>query len=71
MARWNLDMTVARKLQFTERLSTTISVQMFNVFNHVQFADPVTSLQSPATFGVLGTQLNQPRVIELGLHIDF
>jgi hypothetical protein len=71
MSRWNLDMDIARKLQFTERVSSTISVQMFNVFNHVQFADPTLSLQSPANFGVLGTQLNQPRVIELGLHIDF
>jgi hypothetical protein len=71
MSRWNLDMDIARKLQFTERLSTTVSVQMFNVFNHVQFADPTLSLQSPANFGVLGTQLNQPRVIELGLHVDF
>jgi hypothetical protein len=44
---------------------------MFNVFNHVQFNDPTLSLQSPQTFGVLSTQLNQPRVLELGLHIDF
>lgn len=71
MSRWNLDMDIARKLQFTERVSSTISLQMFNVFNHVQFADPTLSLQSPQTFGVLGTQLNQPRVLELGLHIDF
>ena len=71
MARWNLDMDIARKLQWTERVSTTLSLQMFNVFNHVQFVDPTLSLQSPQTFGVLGTQLNQPRVLELGVHIDF
>ena len=71
MARWNLDLDIARKLQWTERVSSTLSLQMFNVFNHVQFADPTLSLQSPQTFGVLGTQLNQPRVLELGLHIDF
>jgi hypothetical protein len=64
-------MDIARKLQWTERVSTTLSLQMFNVFNHVQFVDPTLSLQSPQTFGVLGTQLNQPRVLELGLHIDF
>jgi hypothetical protein len=71
MSRWNLDMDIARKLQWTERVSTTLSLQAFNVFNHVQFVDPTLSLQSPQTFGVLGTQLNQPRVLELGLHIDF
>ncbi|HKR30372.1 MAG TPA: carboxypeptidase-like regulatory domain-containing protein [Terriglobales bacterium] len=71
MARWNLDLDIARKLQWTERVSSTLSLQMFNVFNHVQFNDPSLSLQSPQTFGVLSTQLNQPRVLELGLHIDF
>lgn len=71
MARWNLDLDIARKLQWTERVSSTLSLQMFNVFNHVQFNDPTLSLQSPQTFGVLSTQLNQPRVLELGLHIDF
>jgi hypothetical protein len=70
-ARWNVDMAIARKLQFRERISTTFSVQMFNVFNHVQFDDPAVSLQNPATFGVIGTQLNQPRTIELGVHFDF
>ncbi len=70
-ARWNVDMSISRKLQFTERVSTTFTVQMFNVFNHVQFDDPAVSLQSPSTFGVIGTQLNQPRVIELGAHFDF
>jgi hypothetical protein len=70
-ARWNLDLDVARTLRWTERFSSTISVQMFNVFNHVQFLDPTLSLQSPQTFGVIGTQLNQPRAVELGLHLDF
>jgi len=46
-------MDIARKLQWTERVSTTLS------------------LQSPQTFGVIGTQLNQPRVLELGLQVDF
>jgi hypothetical protein len=70
-ARWNVDLAIARKLQFGERISTTLSVQMFNVFNHVQFDDPAVSLQNPATFGVIGTQMNQPRTVELGVHFDF
>jgi hypothetical protein len=37
----------------------------------VQFADPSVSLQSPQAFGVLSTQLNSPRILQLGLHIDF
>ena len=71
MARWNVDFTVAKKIQYTERVSSTFTVQMFNMFNHVQFNDPSLSLQSPSSFGVISTQLNTPRVIELGMHFDF
>ncbi len=70
-ARWNIDLTLARKLQVTERFTTTISAQFFNLFNHVQFDDPAVSLQRPQTFGVISTQMNSPRAIELGLHFDF
>jgi hypothetical protein len=35
------------------------------------FFDPALSLQAPTTFGVIGSQLNSPRIIELGLHLDF
>ena len=70
-ARSNVDLSIARKLQIKERLSATISAQFFNLFNHVQFNDPTLNLQRPQTFGVISTQLNSPRVIELGLHLDF
>jgi hypothetical protein len=35
------------------------------------FADPAVSLQTPATFGVISTQFNSPRIVQLGLHFDF
>ena len=71
MAHWNLDLSVVRKFKIGERLSTTFNAQFFNIFNHVMFFDPSLSLQSPTTFGVIGSQLNSPRAIELGLHLDF
>jgi len=37
----------------------------------VMFIDPAVSLQNPTTFGVIGSQLNSPRIIEFGLHLDF
>ena len=71
MAHWNLDLSVARKFKITERLSTRFTAQFFNIFNHVMFLDPAVSLQAPTTFGVIGSQLNSPRIVELGLHLDF
>jgi hypothetical protein len=68
---WNLDLAISRKFTFTERASMTFSMQMFNAMNRVQFNDPTVSLQSPQSFGVLSSQLNSPRVIQMGLHFDF
>ncbi len=69
--RWSLDLTVARKLKFSERVSATFHAQFFNFFNHVQLDDPVLNLQRPQTFGVISTQLNLPRIVQLGLRVDF
>ena len=71
LPRWNVDVAISRKFRFSERWSTTFSGQLFNAFNVVQFADPSVSLQNPQAFGVLSTQLNSPRIIQLGLHVDF
>ena len=71
LPRWNVDLSLSRKFRITERWSTTFSAQLFNAFNVVQFADPTVNLQSPQTFGVLGSQLNTPRIVQLGLHVDF
>jgi len=71
LPQWNLDLALNRTFRFTERWSATFSAQMFNAFNHVVFANPSVSLQSPQSFGVLTSQLNSPRIVQLGLHIDF
>jgi hypothetical protein len=71
LPRWNVDLAISRKFKFTERWSATFSGQLFNAFNVVHLADPSVSLQSPQAFGVLSTQLNAPRAVQLGLHIDF
>jgi hypothetical protein len=70
-SRWNLDLSVVRTIKFTERVSTTFTAQFFNMFNHVMFDDPAVSLQGPVTFGVISTQFNAPRIVQLGLHVDF
>ena len=71
LPRWNVDLAISRKFSFTEHKSVTFSGQLFNAFNVVQFADPAVNLQSPQSFGVLSTQLNSPRIIQLGLHLDW
>ena len=69
--RWNMDLGVSRKFRITERFSTTFQANAYNLFNKVEFADPSLSLQDPAAFGVISSQTNLPRQIEISLRVDF
>jgi len=76
---WNVDLSLAKKIAITERTRLTFSSGFFNLFNHVNFLDPAVagiaggavSLLSPQTFGVITTQGNDPRQVQLGLRLDF
>jgi len=68
---WNVDLSIAKKTAVTERTMLTLSAEFFNAFNHVNFLDPAVNLQSPQTFGVITTQGNDPRQIQLGMRFDF
>ena len=68
---WNVDLSLVKKIQLTEKTRLSFSSEFFNLFNHVNFLDPAVSLQSPQTFGVLTTQANDPRQVQLGLRFDF
>jgi hypothetical protein len=75
--RWNLDFTIAKRTAITERVGFTFYAQFFNALNHMEFNDPGQAgagglnLQNPAAFGVLDSQFNSPRAIELGLRFYF
>jgi hypothetical protein len=71
LGSWNLDLSISKKTLITERSSMTFSAEFFNMFNHVNFLDPTVNLQAPQTFGVITTQGNDPRQIQLGLRFDF
>lgn len=74
-ARWNLDLGLTKDTDITERVHAQIYAQAFNLFNHMEYADPFLSLQDPGDFGVLNSQYNAigayTRVIQLGLRVSF
>lgn len=75
--RWNLDFSIAKNTHITERAGLTFYAQFFNALNHMEFSDPGQygsgglNLQDPASFGVMSSQFNTPRHIELGLRLFF
>ena len=71
-SRWNVDMSFARTFKIRESAEFRFTAAFFNMLNHVLLADPGSmSLQSPQNFGVITAQQNQPRRVEIGMHIVF
>jgi Carboxypeptidase regulatory-like domain len=77
LGQWNLDARLGKSTSFHERFKVEFSADFFNLFNHVNFFDPLFSLLSPQTFGVINQELvpanrtEGARWIELGLRVSF
>ena len=74
---WNYDMALGKSTKVHEDIAVDFSAQFLNVFNHVNFATPGPSLQSPSSFGeitssfVPANRSSSARWIELGLRVSF
>jgi hypothetical protein len=71
MPFWNVDFQVKKSIHINERFSAEVQSIFSNVFNHDQLGDPNLNLGNPAAWGVLSTQINTPRSIEIGVRFRF
>jgi hypothetical protein len=68
---WQIDLALTKATKLTERLSMEFAVQAFNIFNHVQLADPLDltlsyaptasnlrNLAVPGDFGLIDSSVN-------------
>jgi hypothetical protein len=58
-------------LPFREGARLDFRAECFNLFNHAQFGLPGADFNSPATFGVVNSTVNNPRLIQLALKLAF
>jgi hypothetical protein len=76
---WNLNenISLAKTITVNSQFSMDVRVEAFNIFNRVVFATPTqpstggaafTNLSSP-TFGVVSSQSNTPRQMQIGLKL--
>lgn len=76
---WNLDLGISKRIQFTERIGSTLHFDFTNVLNHMQPNDPFFWTGDPTQWGVLGgsfsgagnVQGNTSRRMQLGLTVDW
>lgn len=66
----NLDLSLFKQFAITERIKTELRGEAFNAFNTPAFAGPDTGV-SDATFGVISSQSNSPRQIQIAAKLLF
>ncbi|HVW07441.1 MAG TPA: hypothetical protein VHC90_02610, partial [Bryobacteraceae bacterium] len=68
---FNIDASMFKTFTFKERVKFQFRAEALNLTNTVLFASPTLNVNSPSTFGVITSQTNFPRLIQLGGRITF
>jgi hypothetical protein len=71
LPRWNVDMSVGKRVQIVRNVRAVVTADVLNMFNTIQYNNPSLNLTSPTTFGVITSQGNQPRAVQIGLRLEF
>jgi hypothetical protein len=66
----NFDSSLLKRFNFTERMYFQLRLEAFNIVNHPTFAAPNTQATA-STFGVITSQANRPRTLQLGARFVF
>ena len=73
----NTDLSLIKKFRVTERVGLDFRTEFFNLFNHPQFyltGSSLTQMQdisAPSTFAKVTQTVNNPRVIQFALKLNF
>ncbi|MBO0719826.1 MAG: TonB-dependent receptor [Blastocatellia bacterium] len=69
----NFDFAVFKTTRFgpDERLGIQFRTEFFNIFNRVQFGPPVTNITDTTNFGIVNSQINNPRLVQFALKFLF
>ena len=68
---WNMDLSLQKNIKVFESVGFTFTSVFTNVFGHNVFADTGLNLSDPSSWGVISSQGNSPRQIQLGLRANF
>jgi hypothetical protein len=67
----NTDFAVFKNFPFMENKRVQFRAEFFNVFNHVQFNLPTSSLSSSSVGKITSDSNANPRLVQLGLRIEY
>ncbi len=73
--RWQLDVSIGKTAKIKEQMKVGVTFDFFNIFNRVNFVDPVLNLNNTSGFGVVTSQLvnsiYKPRTIQVSARFEF
>ncbi len=69
-ALFNWDLSLFKSFSIRERIRAQFRAEAFNATNTAYFGNPNTTLTS-STFGVISSQINSPRLLQLGVRVSF
>jgi hypothetical protein len=68
---FNIDASLHKTVTFREYYHVQFRAEALNLTNTVLFASPTTNISSPGTFGVITSQTNFPRLLQISVRITF
>ncbi|NOT62937.1 MAG: hypothetical protein HOP19_22230, partial [Acidobacteria bacterium] len=67
---WNFDFSTLKRTRLTEHTNLEFRAEIFNLFNTVNFDNPVTTINS-ANFGRITSIAGRPRLMQFALRLNF
>ena len=68
---WNTDFAVSKVFPLRETTTLEFRTELFNLFNHPNFANPGSDYASPQSLGVISSTVSSPRILQLGTSNSF
>ena len=67
----NVDVALIKRTRLGEKANLVFRWEVFNIFNWSNFANPSSDVSSPSTFGKISAMSVNPRLMQLGLKVEF
>ena len=68
----NWDFSLIKNFHLTERQNIRFTTDFFNIWNHANFSNPVsTDVENPGSFGFITSTKGVPRLIQFSLRYSF
>jgi len=67
----NTDFSLIKHIPLREGIRMDFRAEFFNLFNHTQFATPNGDLNATGQFGTINSTVNNPRLVQFALKLNF